>query len=73
MKRQIISPMCFVIVALIAMHSLSAGGGNSMRRDRRPLNDALPKFACCAAPRPTNCTHRWPLPSQRRTTEDAAM
>lgn len=35
MKRQIIIPMCFVIVALIVMHSLSAGGGNPMRRDRR--------------------------------------
>ncbi|MNJ73174.1 hypothetical protein D3C77_699340 [compost metagenome] len=35
MKRQIISPMCFVLVALIAMHSLAAGGGDPMRRDRR--------------------------------------
>ncbi|QVL21025.1 helix-turn-helix domain-containing protein [Pseudomonas qingdaonensis] len=35
MKRQIISPMCFVLVALTAMHSLAAGGGDPMRRDRR--------------------------------------
>ena len=35
MKRQIISPMCCVLAALIAMHSLAAGGGDPMRRDRR--------------------------------------
>jgi DNA-binding CsgD family transcriptional regulator len=35
MKRQIISPMCVVLVALIAMHSVAAGGGDPMRRDRR--------------------------------------
>lgn len=33
MRRQIISPMCFVLAALIAMHSMIAD--DSMRRDRR--------------------------------------
>ena len=32
-RRQIISPMCVVLVALIAMHALP--DGDSMRRDRR--------------------------------------
>ncbi|MDH0640192.1 helix-turn-helix transcriptional regulator [Pseudomonas sp. GD03860] len=34
MKRQIISPMCFVLAALIAMHS-AIGDTDPMRRDRR--------------------------------------
>ncbi|NWE18061.1 response regulator transcription factor [Pseudomonas sp. P7548] len=33
MRRQIISPMCFVLAALIAMHAMI--GDESMRRDRR--------------------------------------
>jgi hypothetical protein len=33
MRRQIISPMCFVLAALIAMHAML--DGDSMRRDRR--------------------------------------
>lgn len=33
MRRQIISPMCFVLAALIAMHAMI--GDDSMRRDRR--------------------------------------
>lgn len=33
MRRQIISPMCFVLAALIAMHAMIAD--DSMRRDRR--------------------------------------
>lgn len=33
MRRQIISPMCIVLAALIAMHSMIAD--DSMRRDRR--------------------------------------
>lgn len=33
MRRQIISPMCFVLAALIAMHSMIAD--DSIRRDRR--------------------------------------
>ncbi|NWA25483.1 helix-turn-helix transcriptional regulator [Pseudomonas gingeri] len=33
MKRQIISPMCFVLAALIAMHAVI--GDDAMRRDRR--------------------------------------
>lgn len=33
MRLQIISPMCFVLAALIAMHSMIAD--DSMRRDRR--------------------------------------
>lgn len=34
MKRQIISPMCFLLAALIALHVLI--DDESMRRDRRP-------------------------------------
>jgi DNA-binding CsgD family transcriptional regulator len=33
MRRQIISPMCFLLAALIAMHAMI--GDESMRRDRR--------------------------------------
>lgn len=33
MRRQIISPMCFLLATLIAMHSMF--DGDSMRRDRR--------------------------------------
>lgn len=33
MKRQIITPVCFVLAALIAMHSMISN--DSMRRDRR--------------------------------------
>ena len=34
MKRQIISPTCLVLAAVIAMHSV-AGGDDPMRRERR--------------------------------------
>jgi hypothetical protein len=33
MKRQIITPVCFVLAALIAMHSMISD--DSLRRDRR--------------------------------------
>lgn len=33
MRRQIISPMCFILAALIAMHTVAGDG--AMRRDRR--------------------------------------
>ncbi|MGE7815906.1 response regulator transcription factor [Pseudomonas sivasensis] len=33
MRRQIISPMCFLLAALIAMHAMI--GDDAMRRDRR--------------------------------------
>ena len=33
MRRQIISPMCFALAALIAMHAMI--GDDAMRRDRR--------------------------------------
>lgn len=33
MRRQIISPMCFVLASLIAMHTMI--GDDAMRRDRR--------------------------------------
>lgn len=33
MRRQIISPMCFILAALIAMHSMV--GDTTVRRDRR--------------------------------------
>lgn len=44
MKRRIISPMCFVLVALVAMHSLAAGGGDPMRRDRRAPERRIAQF-----------------------------